>query len=215
MKVSWFLDVLLDYFDLFMYTNFHLTLAAFLINSDQLSRYFIRRHQILSCHFFPSICNWKVFLYVFLCRYSILSSRYLQNYEQCWCTLFHHLWCQTVTPLLAEEVKERSNTWQERLRTWKKVLRNEQLNEQLDSLKAKYVVEFDMREVENSLRKDVREKLANSHGVRAQWISKRWWRYRPNLPYTYFLQKLDSSEVYWFVFFLSFFCPFPFSFWMI
>lgn len=105
--------------------------------------------------------------------------------------------------LLAEGVKERSNTWRERLSTWKEILRNEQLNEQLDSLKAKYVVEFDMKEVESSLQKDVKEKLANSQGVRAQWISKRWWRYRPKLPYTYFLQKLDSSEVYCFVFFLS------------
>ncbi|KAK4746081.1 hypothetical protein SAY87_012393 [Trapa incisa] len=94
-----------------------------------------------------------------------------------------------------EEVKETSNTWRERLSKWKEILRNEQLNEQLDSLKAKYAVEFDMKEVENSLRKDVKEKLANSHGVRALWISKRWWRYRPKLPYTYFLQKLDSSEV--------------------
>ncbi|OWM81080.1 ATP-dependent zinc metalloprotease FTSH 12, chloroplastic [Punica granatum] len=96
---------------------------------------------------------------------------------------------------IREEVKEKGDTWRERLSTWKEVLKNEQLNEQLDSLKAKYVVEFDMKEVENSLRKDVKEKVANSQGVRAQWIAKRWWRYRPKLPYTYFLQKLDSSEV--------------------
>lgn len=67
--------------------------------------------------------------------------------------------------------------------------------EQLDSVNARYVVEFDMKEVENSLRKDVVEKTRETQGTRALWISKRWWRYRPKLPYTYFLQKLDTSEV--------------------
>lgn len=67
--------------------------------------------------------------------------------------------------------------------------------EQLDSVNARYVVEFDMKEVENSLRKDVVEKTKETQGTRALWISKRWWRYRPKLPYTYFLQKLDTSEV--------------------
>lgn len=85
--------------------------------------------------------------------------------------------------------------WRERLRSWKEVLRNEKLSEQLESLNAKYAVEFDMKEVENSLRKDVVEKLPDTQGTRALWISKRWWRYRPKLPYTYFLQKLDCSEV--------------------
>ena len=65
----------------------------------------------------------------------------------------------------------------------------------MDSLNAKYVVEFDMKEVENSLRKDVAEKVTPTQGTRALWIAKRWWRYRPKLPYTYFLDKLDSSEV--------------------
>ncbi|XAR57608.1 hypothetical protein NMG60_11025806 [Bertholletia excelsa] len=85
--------------------------------------------------------------------------------------------------------------WRERLRTWKDILMKERLAEQIDSSNARYAVEFDMKEVENSLRKDVVEKVARTSGTRALWISKRWWRYRPKLPYTYFLQKLDSSEV--------------------
>lgn len=52
-----------------------------------------------------------------------------------------------------------------------------------------------MKEVENSLRKDVVEKSTEAHGTRALWISKRWWLYRPKLPYAYFLEKLDCSEV--------------------
>ncbi|KAF9674467.1 hypothetical protein SADUNF_Sadunf10G0130200 [Salix dunnii] len=92
------------------------------------------------------------------------------------------------------EAQESKGTWRERLHIWKEILKKEKLVEQLDSSNAKYVVEFDMKEVENSLRKDVVEKVIDTQGARALWISKRWWRYRPKLPYTYFLQKLDSSE---------------------
>lgn len=93
---------------------------------------------------------------------------------------------------MAEESKGK---WRERLNTWKEILKKEKLAEQLDSINAKYVVEFDMKEVEKSLRKDVVEKVTETQGTRALWISKRWWRYRPKLPYTYFLHKLDCCEV--------------------
>ncbi|KAJ4705764.1 ATP-dependent zinc metalloprotease FTSH 12, chloroplastic [Melia azedarach] len=93
------------------------------------------------------------------------------------------------------QVQASTGTWRERLRTWKDIIEKERLSEQLDSSSAKYVVEFDMKEVENSLRKDVVEKVTETQGTRALWIAKRWWRYRPKLPYTYFLDKLDSSEV--------------------
>ncbi|KAI3456670.1 hypothetical protein Pfo_013333 [Paulownia fortunei] len=96
---------------------------------------------------------------------------------------------------LSVENQDTGGTWRDRLTAWKKILQKEKLAEQFDSLNSKYVVEFDMKEVENSLRKDVVEKAKNTQGTRALWISKRWWRYRPKLPYTYFVQKLDSSEV--------------------
>lgn len=101
---------------------------------------------------------------------------------------------------LIDKDQQNSGTWRERLNTWKEILGKDKLKEDLESLNAKYVVEFDMKEVENSLRKDVVEKVPESKGTRALWISKRWWRYRPKLPYTYFLQKLDSSEVILFLF---------------
>ncbi|XP_043688912.1 ATP-dependent zinc metalloprotease FTSH 12, chloroplastic isoform X2 [Telopea speciosissima] len=91
--------------------------------------------------------------------------------------------------------QESRDTWRERLKKWKEVLGKEKLTEQLDTMNSKYVVDFDMQEVEKSLRKDVVEKIADAQGGRALWISKRWWRYRPKLPYTYFLHKLDCSEV--------------------
>ncbi|XP_065864912.1 ATP-dependent zinc metalloprotease FTSH 12, chloroplastic isoform X2 [Euphorbia lathyris] len=96
---------------------------------------------------------------------------------------------------LSGNVQEIQGTWRERLRTWKEILRKEKLADQLDAPNAKFVVEFDMKEVENSLRKEVVEKVSDTQGTRALWISKRWWRYRPQLPYNYFLQKLDCSEV--------------------
>ncbi|XP_073149013.1 ATP-dependent zinc metalloprotease FTSH 12, chloroplastic [Henckelia pumila] len=96
---------------------------------------------------------------------------------------------------VVKQDSDSGGTWRDRLTAWREILQKEKLSEQLDSLNSKYVVEFDMKEVENSLRKDVVEKAKNAHGARALWISKRWWRYRPKLPYTYFLQKLDSSEV--------------------
>ncbi|PPD82880.1 hypothetical protein GOBAR_DD20188 [Gossypium barbadense] len=96
---------------------------------------------------------------------------------------------------ISGEVPDSMGTWRDRLQAWKEILRKEKLSEQLDSINAKYVVEFDMKEVENSLLKDVVEKVTETQGTRALWISKRWWLYRPKLPYTYFLQKLESSEV--------------------
>ncbi|GAU16903.1 hypothetical protein TSUD_368530 [Trifolium subterraneum] len=86
-------------------------------------------------------------------------------------------------------------TWRERLHKWREILGKERLVEQLNSSNVKYAVEFDMKEVENSLRKDVAEKATATQGTRGPWIAKRWWHYRPKLPYNYFLNKLDSSEV--------------------
>ncbi|EEF48759.1 Cell division protein ftsH, putative [Ricinus communis] len=96
---------------------------------------------------------------------------------------------------ISGEVQKSQGTWRERLQTWKEILREDKLAEQLDASNSKYAVEFDMKEVENSLRKDVVEKVTDTQGTRALWISKRWWHYRPKFPYTYFLQKLDCSEV--------------------
>lgn len=91
--------------------------------------------------------------------------------------------------------QELKGSWRERLQAWSKVMEKEKLSEQLSALNARYAVEFDMKEVEESLRKDLAEKASAADLARALWISKRWWRYRPRLPYTYFLEKLDSSEV--------------------
>ncbi|KAI3804695.1 hypothetical protein L1987_26433 [Smallanthus sonchifolius] len=95
---------------------------------------------------------------------------------------------------LSDVNQESKGTWQERLQVWKDILKKEQLAEELDASRAKYAIEFDMKEVEKSFREDAK-KSEGTQGVRALWISKRWWRYRPKLPYTYFLEKLQCSEV--------------------
>ncbi|WCJ37085.1 ATP-dependent zinc metalloprotease FTSH 12 chloroplastic [Euphorbia peplus] len=96
---------------------------------------------------------------------------------------------------ISGNAQEIQGTWRERLRTWEEILRKEKLADQLDAPNAKFAVEFDMKEVENSLRKEVVDKVSDTQGTRALWIAKRWWRYRPTIPYNYFLQKLDCSEV--------------------
>ncbi|KAL2897228.1 ATP-dependent zinc metalloprotease FTSH 12 chloroplastic [Bienertia sinuspersici] len=96
---------------------------------------------------------------------------------------------------LSAQTQKFTGSWRDRLNAWTEILEKEKLAEQISPFNAKYSVEFDMKEVENSLRKDVLEKASDAQGTRALWISKRWWRYRPKLPYTYFLEKLDSSEV--------------------
>lgn len=108
---------------------------------------------------------------------------------------FHFVWQPILTSFVAVENRENQGTWRERLQWWNEIIRKDKLAEQLDSIKAQYVVEFDMKEVEKSLRKDITEKGIDNQWPRALWISKRWWRYRPKLPYVYFLQKLASSEV--------------------
>ncbi|XP_021741264.1 ATP-dependent zinc metalloprotease FTSH 12, chloroplastic-like [Chenopodium quinoa] len=96
---------------------------------------------------------------------------------------------------VSAHTQELRGSWRERLKAWTEILEKEKLAEEISPLNARYSVEFDMKEVEDSLRKDVVEKASDAQGARALWISKRWWRYRPKLPYTYFLEKLNSSEV--------------------
>ncbi|KAJ1698390.1 hypothetical protein LUZ63_006902 [Rhynchospora breviuscula] len=94
----------------------------------------------------------------------------------------------------AGENSTQSN-WRDRLAKWREILREEKETELMDYLSAKYVVDFDMDEVEKSLREEVDRRSSSLDGARASWVAKRWWLYRPKLPYKYFLDKLDSNEV--------------------
>ncbi|CAA2973369.1 ATP-dependent zinc metalloprotease FTSH 12, chloroplastic [Olea europaea subsp. europaea] len=68
---------------------------------------------------------------------------------------------------LSVENQDTVGTWRDSLQAWKEILLAEKLSDQLDSLNAKYSVEFEKKEVENSLRKDVVEKKLDSSEVAA------------------------------------------------
>lgn len=84
-------------------------------------------------------------------------------------------------------------TWQERLAKWEDILEKEKWEEDIDALTSKYVITFDWQQMKENFRKEQQEKRPNPQ--RGEWISKRWWQYRPKLPYTYFLQKVEFLEV--------------------
>lgn len=98
--------------------------------------------------------------------------------------------------LLAEEGRSQvtsRGSWQERLAKWEEILEKEKWEEDIDALTSKYVITFDWHQMKENFRKEQEEKRLNTH--RGEWISKRWWQYRPKLPYTYFLQKVECLEV--------------------
>lgn len=84
-------------------------------------------------------------------------------------------------------------TWQERLAKWEDILEKEKWQEDIDALTSKYVITFDWQQMKENYRKEQEEKSPDNH--RGRWITKRWWQYRPKLPYTYFLLKVESLEV--------------------
>eukprot|EP00252_Welwitschia_mirabilis_P015196 TRINITY_DN33438_c0_g1_i1.p1 TRINITY_DN33438_c0_g1~~TRINITY_DN33438_c0_g1_i1.p1 ORF type:complete len:1020 (-),score=228.37 TRINITY_DN33438_c0_g1_i1:625-3684(-) len=86
-------------------------------------------------------------------------------------------------------------TWQERLAKWTDILEKEKWQEDIDALTSKYVITFDWNEMKENFLKDQENKRHDGKRRRAEWISKRWWQYRPKLPYTYFLRKVESLEV--------------------
>lgn len=84
-------------------------------------------------------------------------------------------------------------TWQERLAKWEEILEKEKWEEDIDALTSKYVITFDWQQMKENFLKEQEEKRPNTQW--GEWISKRWWQYRPKLPYTYFLQKVECLEV--------------------
>eukprot|EP00249_Psilotum_nudum_P021796 c28250_g1_i1 orf=123-3467(+) len=85
-------------------------------------------------------------------------------------------------------------SWQERLVEWEKALEKEELNDYVDSLKSEYDVSFDWAEIQKNFIKQ-REKGSVSTKSIGYLIARKWWKYRPKLPYTYFLSKVESLEV--------------------
>lgn len=85
--------------------------------------------------------------------------------------------------------------WQERLQEWDSLIQNEQLKELVEQDKTKYVVPINKNEVRANMAEELAERETSSNKEWAFWVARRWWKYRPNMPYTYFLTKVESLEV--------------------
>ncbi|KAH9293417.1 hypothetical protein KI387_041378, partial [Taxus chinensis] len=86
-------------------------------------------------------------------------------------------------------------TWLERLAKWDEILEKEKAEEDFDALSSKYAILFDWKEIKKIFKQQQEKRPPNSQHYRGEWISKRWWQYRPKLPYTYFLLKVECLEV--------------------
>lgn len=85
-------------------------------------------------------------------------------------------------------------SWQERLTEWDKMLRLEELKDRLVAQDSKFVIPVDLNEVRTSVSKKRDEQL-DPRPPRAFLVSRKWWQYRPKLPYMYFLSKVQRLEV--------------------
>ncbi|KAJ7563243.1 hypothetical protein O6H91_03G102400 [Diphasiastrum complanatum] len=92
------------------------------------------------------------------------------------------------------EIPTSTGTWQDRLADWHEVLERDKWAETFDSLRSKYVIPIPWPEYKaNFLKEQRRGKITQNN--RAFWVTKRWWKYRPELPYTYFLAKVEGLQV--------------------
>lgn len=85
-------------------------------------------------------------------------------------------------------------TWQERLEEWDKMIKLENLKEELQSQESELIIPGDLEE----LRTEILKKRANERfkkTPRAYLFARKWWQYRPKLPYMYFLSKVRKFEV--------------------
>lgn len=85
-------------------------------------------------------------------------------------------------------------TWLERLENWHEILEKEKMEEDTDLI-SEFAFSFDWQEMKENFKLQQKQRQLNSQQYRGEWISKRWWQYRPKLPYTYFLSKVECLEV--------------------
>lgn len=92
-----------------------------------------------------------------------------------------------------EEARAKKS-WQDRLEEWDRILKTEELKDILLSRKSKFALDMDWDEVNRGyLERSEREE--EPRPPTAFVMMRKWWQYRPKLPYTYFLSKLHKSEV--------------------
>ncbi|KAL3692806.1 hypothetical protein R1sor_006457 [Riccia sorocarpa] len=101
---------------------------------------------------------------------------------------------ETATLQNVSEEKPKTS-WKERLIEWERLLEKADLKETLDSFTSKYAIDLSWPEVEASIEKSRAEAENETGPGRAFWVARTWWKYRPKLPYTYFLAKVEELQV--------------------
>lgn len=74
------------------------------------------------------------------------------------------------------------------------MLRLEDLKDRILAENSKFVIGVDLDEIKKGLLKKEKGQM-DPRPPRSFLVSRRWWQYRPKLPYTYFLSKLRRLEV--------------------
>ncbi|KAH6557468.1 hypothetical protein KP509_1Z112600 [Ceratopteris richardii] len=85
-------------------------------------------------------------------------------------------------------------TWEQRLIEWDKMLKLEDLKDQIMAMNSNFIVGVDLDDIKGRLKRKDNEQT-NMKPPIGILVSKRWWAYRPKLPYMYFLSKLQRFEV--------------------
>ncbi|EFJ34829.1 hypothetical protein SELMODRAFT_405767 [Selaginella moellendorffii] len=86
-------------------------------------------------------------------------------------------------------------TWRERLTKLEDMLEKESIKEDTDALTSKYVVLLDSEEMAKDIAEKKEEPVIPPQYGRGFWAARRWWKYRPKMPYFDFFEKVERMEV--------------------
>ena len=69
------------------------------------------------------------------------------------------------------------------------------MKEMAEEDETKYVFPVNTHELSENLAEEQNEMKSQPKMEWAFWVSRRWWKYRPKIPYTYFMSKVENFEV--------------------
>lgn len=71
----------------------------------------------------------------------------------------------------------------------------EKLKDMAEEEDTKYEFPVNTHELSENLAEEQDEMESQPKKELAFWVSRRWWKYRPKIPYTYFMSKVENLEV--------------------
>ncbi|KAG0583886.1 hypothetical protein KC19_3G168900 [Ceratodon purpureus] len=86
-------------------------------------------------------------------------------------------------------------SWEDRLEAWEELIEKENLKDMAEEENTKYEYPVDTHELSENLAEEQEELEVQPKKKLAFWVSRRWWKYRPKIPYTYFMSKVENLEV--------------------